>query len=136
MCLEILDKVYKRVQTDHEVVGYKVFESLEDNEDLLFDFFSYKESFTVPCGKWLKAEQSRTLFAVSRKESREYPCGFHVFLTRKAAKGWKEKRGDRFKVVKVRARGLLAIGQQGRDKRLARSVGVFYEMFVPRKGEE
>ena len=122
MCLQTVGRVYKRPVRKVRF-GYKLFHL--DNGILRFEYRGLNGTNVVTRHKWLLANGGALLSTTATPQN--YPCGFHVFATRKAANTW--RGGERsMRVVRVRVRGILAWGTQ-----LNRNLKTFVaqEIFVP-----
>jgi hypothetical protein len=123
MCLSKIKRTFAgKGRTEYEC--YKVFDQYYSSKDLCFEFHTVLDSKIVPTNAWLTAEGDNIYSG-----SRHYPAGFHCFTTRKDAKQW----GANQKIVKIRATGLVASGEQFNycDNKLP--VLVFKKIFVPRQ---
>ena len=97
MCLTILDDY--EVKQDY---GWKVFWKKEGK--LCADLFPH---LPYPVNRWIKEKDYRALSG--RREyirfpntSIRYPMGFHIFLKKKDARGWKNWWNERIRKVKFR----------------------------------
>ncbi len=127
MCLSHVHKWYKGTSKKvYEV--FKVFQTCDEGR-LRFEYFSLSgqriEDYgnpAVPRRKWLTA---KTVQINGSQCDGEYPSGFHCFVHEGSAGSWKGADGGLI-VIRVKAKGLLAVGTQG-----GRDVFVFKHIWVP-----
>ena len=108
MCLYKVTSVKKEnFPKDEYKIGWKVVHINKNNQT----FSSYYNK-TLPLNTWLKCNKD-----ININHCTPYPCGFHIFETREAARCWKQcgynaKKINQEHVVKVKYRCVVARGIQ------------------------
>jgi len=110
MCLEKLRKF--SVETN---IGYKVFKLDDDGETHYGADYggTHNKCKEKPSSKWLNSKDYGSAKFVFTTFSKQYPAGFHIFLTKKAAIAWRDIEPTSTDIVReVKFRDVVSTGYQ------------------------
>ena len=109
MCLDTVDKTIKVT----EGVGWKCFDRVENG--VLYQWMNFDTP--IPTGVWLSDSRTRL---IAKAWGRDYPTGFHVFVTRQGCRDWHDAGNP---IRKVAFRAVVASGtQEGNPTIVAREI--------------
>ena len=124
MCLKKLEDFNVRLNKDGVGTGYKVFRRFEGK---LFGEYARTDKERRP-DIWLKEENFRPRRSDDGLDriGRMYKRGWHIFLTRKAAKNW---RSEGQHIRKIKFKGIVTTGRGTYKSRIV----VAKEIFIPKE---
>lgn len=121
MCLHQLDKKTRKLGG----IGYKLL-STDNGVPRTY----IQGVVALPIGEWVTDPSSENRWTEFRHPNKEYPTGFHIFLTLEDLERWRGKMGWRnLTVFRVQFKDVVASGYQHRCRTIvARRVKVIKEV--------